>query len=173
MGEESAFLITKIIKNEKLKVKNEEKSGSASVNNLSDIIRVFPKVLAEEWASIKGIGEKAGESLSAWFVDAKNIERLRKMERLGVEMVFEKQETLSETSPIAGKTFVLTGELVRFTRDEAKDMIRKKGGDISSSVSKKTDFVVAGEHPGSKFEKAKELGVRALNEEEFVKMMEG
>ena len=59
------------------------------------------------------------------------------------------------------------GELSRFTRDEAKDMIRKVGGNVSSSVSKKTDFVIAGSDPGSKFEKARSLGVRILNEKEF------
>lgn len=195
VGEEGAFLITKTINSEQLTInkeqgmKREQKElginpsvdgkelgvgvKHGNIKNIADIIRVFPEISAEEWASIKGIGEKAGESLAKWFGDAKNIERLRKMERLGVEVVFEKQETLSPSSMIAGKTFVLTGELVRFTRDEAKDMIRKKGGDVSSSVSKKTDFVVAGEHPGSKIEKAKELGVRVLNEEKFVEMMEG
>lgn len=171
VGEENAFLITKTIQNEKLKMKNEEKSGNISMRNLADIIRVFPAVSAEEWSSIKGIGEKAGESLASWFGDGKNIERLRKMERLGVNVLFETSEVPSELSPIAGKTFVLTGELSRFTRDEAKDMIRKKGGDVSSSVSKKTNFVVAGESPGSKFDKAKELGARVLSEEEFVEMM--
>ena len=69
-------------------------------------------------------------------------------------------------------TFVLTGELVGFTRDEAKDMIRKEGGSVSSSVSKKTDFVLAGENAGSKLQKAEQLGVKVLTEEEFKKMLE-
>ncbi len=174
VGEETAFLITKTIKNEKLKIKNERGTGEklriGNVNNLLNIIEVFPKISAEEWASIKGIGGKSGASLADWFGDAKNIERLQKMVRLGVEVFFETQANAESSSPISGKTFVLTGELSRFTRDEAKDMIRKKGGEIASSVSKKTDFVVSGEHPGSKYAKAKELGVSILSEEEFVGM---
>lgn len=140
--------------------------------SLKSIITIFPKISTEMWVSIKGIGEKAGESLVGWFRDTKNLERLRKMERLGVDVFFEGQRLSAQTSLVTGKTFVLTGELTRFTRDEAKDMIRKKGGNVSSSVSKKTDFVVAGDNAGSKFNTAKELGVNVLSEEEFVKMME-
>lgn len=164
VGEETAYLI-----HSQFTTYNLQRYGIAS---LADIIRVFPGISAEEWASIKGIGEKAGESLVGWFGDAKNIECLRTMERLGVEVLFEKQETRPESSLIAGKTFVLTGELTRFTRDEAKDMIRKAGGNVSSSVSKKTDYVVVGAEPGSKAEKAETLGVRVVNELEFVKMFE-
>ncbi|MFZ1735502.1 MAG: NAD-dependent DNA ligase LigA, partial [Candidatus Moraniibacteriota bacterium] len=140
--------------------------------SLKSIITIFPKISTEMWVSIKGIGEKAGESLVGWFRDTKNLERLRKMERLGVNVFFEGRRLSVQTSLVTGKTFVLTGELTRFTRDEAKDMIRKKGGNVSSSVSKKTDFVVAGDNAGSKFNTAKELGVNVLSEEEFVKMME-
>jgi DNA ligase (NAD+) len=70
-----------------------------------------------------------------------------------------------------GLTFVLTGELVGFTRDSAKDMIRKKGGSVSSSVSKKTDYVVVGENPGSKLDKAKKLGVKVIGEDEFNELL--
>ena len=69
-----------------------------------------------------------------------------------------------------GKTFVLTGTLAGLTRDEAKAKIREIGGSVSSSVSKNTDFVVAGENPGSKYDKAKKLGVKILDEEEFMKI---
>ena len=158
---------------EEFGIKNKE-SGARNrhddIKSLADIIQMFPTISAEEWASIKGIGEKSGASLADWFGDAKNIERLRKMMRLGVEVFFETQARVESSSPISGKTFVLTGELSRFTRDEAKDMIRKKGGEIASSVSKNTDFVVAGEHPGSKIEKAKALGIPVLGEEDFIKM---
>lgn len=164
VGEETAYLI-----NIQLTTYNLQRYG---ITNLADIIKTFPKISAEEWASIKGIGEKAGVSLAGWFGDAKNIERLRKMERLGVEIFFESQANAVSSSLIAGKTFVLTGELARFTRDEAKDMIRKRGGDVSSSVSKKTNFVVAGEHSGSKIEKARDLDVQVLSEEEFADMLE-
>jgi len=68
---------------------------------------------------------------------------------------------------LTGKTFVLTGEMKSWTRDEVKDIIRKAGGDISSSVSKNTDYVVAGENPGSKYQKALRLGVKIIGEKEF------
>ncbi len=78
---------------------------------------------------------------------------LEKMEKLGVKIITHDQQPTTNNK-LEGLTFVLTGELVNFTRDEAKDMIRKAGGDVSSTVSKKTDYVVAGENPGSKFQKA-------------------
>jgi DNA ligase (NAD+) len=72
---------------------------------------------------------------------------------------------------LEGKTFVLTGTLQGMSRDEAKAKIRELGGDVSSSVSKETDFVVAGEATGSKYDKAVELGVKILSEEEFLKIL--
>lgn len=141
------------------------------VRSLDDVIHVFPAVSADEWASIKGIGEKAGESLSVWFGNKGNIDRLKKMQKLGVKITFESSPLTEAELLFAGKTFVLTGELSRFTRDEAKDMIRKKGGSVSSSVSQKTDYVVAGKDPGSKLEKAESLGVKVLDEAGFVGMI--
>jgi DNA ligase (NAD+) len=73
---------------------------------------------------------------------------------------------------LQGITFVLTGELAGFTRDQAKDMIRERGGDVSSSVSLKTDYVIAGGNPGSKYDKAKKLGVKIIGEKELKKMLE-
>ena len=70
-----------------------------------------------------------------------------------------------------GKTFVITGSLESMSREEAKEKIRELGGDASESVSKKTDYVVAGSEPGSKYEKGKKLGVKILNEEEFLKLI--
>ena len=70
----------------------------------------------------------------------------------------------------SGKIFVLTGELKNWTRNQAKAMIIAEGGKVSGSVSSKTDFILAGENPGSKFDKAKELGIKIINEEEFKKM---
>ncbi len=71
---------------------------------------------------------------------------------------------------LKGKIFVLTGSLETMTREKAKEKIRLLGGEISESVSKKTDFVIAGKEPGSKFEKAKELGIKIINEKEFLKI---
>jgi DNA ligase (NAD+) len=137
---------------------------------LADIIEQFPRITKEEWTSIDGLGEKSAEALTEWFATPEHIAMLGKMLAAGVEIVVE-EGSASTGGVLEGKTFVLTGELGRFTRDEAKDMIRKKGGHVSGSVSAKTDYVVAGADPGSKLDKARSLGVKILDEEKFVKMI--
>ena len=97
---------------------------------------------------IKGIGEKSAESLSSWFSSQKNLKILEKMKKLGVE-VYLSHQSPAANQKLQDKIFVLTGELKGFTRDEAKDIIRREGGEISSSVSAKTDYVLAGDNPGS------------------------
>ena len=92
------------------------------------------------------------------------------MESLGVKIVVESKPK-SEGGKLRGQTFVLTGNLKNFTRDEAKGMIRKAGGSVSASVSSKTSYVVAGEKPGSKYQKAVELGVKIIDEEELKKIL--
>ena len=87
--------------------------------------------------------------------------------------IFEPKEiSVPESEDLAGKTFVLTGALDNFTRSEARERIESMGGKVTASVSKKTDFVVAGADPGSKLEKAREIGVKVLSEEEFREMIE-
>jgi DNA ligase (NAD+) len=161
VGEETAVLVTK----------NKKQIINKKIKNLQDLISIFPMISKEQWMEIKGIGDKSAESLSEWFKDKNNLKLLEKMEKLGIFIEFPNEASEAKSSKLSGKTFVLTGELSGFTRDEAKDMIRKRGGDISSSVSKKTDYVVAGENPGSKYDKARELGVNVINEEEFMKLL--
>lgn len=83
----------------------------------------------------------------------------------------EKREKGKEVQILAGKQFVLTGTLKDFTRTQAKEIINELGGRVTGSVSKKTDYVVAGEDPGSKYQKAQKLGVTIINEEEFKKIL--
>jgi len=90
------------------------------------------------------------------------------MEKDGIEIIMEKK---IKHQPLKGKTFVLTGTLKTITRQDAKEKIRSLGGEISESVSKKTDFVVVGEEPGSKFKIAKELGLKIISEKEFLQML--
>ena len=93
------------------------------------------------------------------------------MTQLGIEAKSEKvSATRAAELPLAGKTFVLTGTLPSMTREEATEKIEALGGHVTGSVSKKTDYVLAGAEPGSKFDKAKELGVKIINEPEFRKM---
>lgn len=167
VGEETAVLIAKMINTKIPNLKSQ--IPNPKFQNLKDIIKFFPQIRKEDWTNIKGIGEKSAESLNSWFNERKNCEMLKKMKALGVEILINKSQAINHK--VQGKTFVLTGELESFTRDEAKDMIRKKGGNISSSVSVKTDYVLAGVNPGSKYDKAKKLGVKIINEGEFKKMI--
>ncbi|MEK7598195.1 MAG: BRCT domain-containing protein, partial [Patescibacteria group bacterium] len=178
VGEETALLITRSLDRIISQVKSQKSQPKADppraekVKSLEDIIFIFPKITVEDWTSIKGIGDKSAESLVDWFSDKENIKILEKMGKLGVEVKTGDKGEMgykeNKKGKLEGVTFVLTGELPNFTRDEAKDIIRKEGGDVSSSVSKNTDYVLAGANPGSKYDKAKELGVRIIDERKFI-----
>jgi DNA ligase (NAD+) len=90
---------------------------------------------------------------------------------LHVNVLAHQEEQSMKSSPLYQKTIVLTGGLVGLTRDEAKRLIRERGGNPASSVSKETDYVIAGEEAGSKLKKAKELGISVLTEQEFINML--
>lgn len=122
----------------------------------------------EDLANIEGIGKKIAKSVYEYFKNPENKARIDEFLSLGFS--FE-NTALTRTDEFAGKTFVLTGTLSSMTRDEAGDKIKARGGKTSSSVSKKTSFVVAGENAGSKLDKAEKLGVIILNEDEFLKMI--
>lgn len=131
-------------------------------------IEKIKKAELDELSSISNIGEVVARSIFEWFAEEKNkkfLERLQKSIEIENPKIARKKQTL------AGKIIVLTGELESLSRDQAKEAIRAHGGDISSSVSLNTDFVVAGENPGSKFEKAKKLGVKTIDEADFLKFL--
>jgi len=125
------------------------------------------KASVEELMAINGIGEVVAQSIHAWFSDTKKSELL---DRLLDEVAIEKEKG-SESGFFSGKTVVLTGTLENFSRDEAGEMVRRQGGTVSSSVSKKTDYVIAGKSAGSKENTARQLGVTILNEQEFQKLV--
>lgn len=123
-----------------------------------------------ELQSVPDIGDVVAQSVYAYFHDP--IQKSQLEDLLQYLTVRNPVEPLRATSLlVTGKTFVLTGTLHTMTRDEAKQKIRLAGGKVSGSVSKKTDYVVAGDDPGSKYDKAKEIGVTILSEAEFVKML--
>ncbi len=121
----------------------------------------------EDLASIKDIGNIIAKSVCDFFNDDKNKDLIQKLKDNGVNMSYLKEVSTEETM-FTGKTFVLTGSLERFTRDEARIRIEQLGGTVSSSVSKKTSVVIAGAEAGSKLTKAKDLGVTIWDEEEFL-----
>lgn len=122
----------------------------------------------EDLEKIHEIGPRVAESVVLFFSQKSNQELIEKLKKAGVSFGRE-EEKVSRT--LEGKQFVLTGALERLTRDEAKERIERKGGRVTSSVSKKTHYVVVGSKPGSKAEKARELGVKTINEKEFLEIL--
>jgi DNA ligase (NAD+) len=117
------------------------------------------------------VGPIVGQSVLHFFASPAGKKILRRLKELGIQPKSEKvSATRAAELPLAGKTFVLTGTLPSITREEATEKIEALGGHVTGSVSKKTDYVLAGAEPGSKFDKAKELGVKIINEAEFRKM---
>lgn len=128
----------------------------------------FASASMEELVTIDDIGEVTAEYIRAWVNSPQSQDLMARLKAAGVNMVC-KEERLDNR--FAGMTFVLTGALERFTRDEAGEMIEKRGGKSSGSVSKKTTYVVAGENAGSKLRKAQELHIPVLTEEEFLDLL--
>lgn len=123
----------------------------------------------EELSAVPDIGEKMAESLIHYFGEEKSQDLIARLKDAGVKMDYESKQT---GDVFAGKTFVLTGTLPTLKRSEAQAIIEENGGKCSGSVSKKTDFVVAGEEAGSKLDKANALGVPVISEEDLLKMIE-
>ncbi len=123
----------------------------------------------EEISQIYGIGPQIAQSVAKFFSESANRKTIERLRAVGVTM---REEGIGEgPRPLAGKTFVLTGILRGTTRDEAKDLIIRLGGRVTGPVSKKTDYVIVGEEPGSKADDAKRLGIPMLDEAEFLKLV--
>ncbi len=137
-----------------------------TASSISEFLKRYTRLSREDLEEVRDIGPKVSESIYEWFREAKNLELLRKLNGAGVTIVREYRAKGEQK--FSGKTFVLTGSLSSMSRDEAKEKIRALGGEISESVSSKTNYVVAGKDPGSKYDKAKELGVKVLSEKEFL-----
>jgi DNA ligase (NAD+) len=145
----------------KLLAKNFEK--------LEELYRIKPDRIME----IKQMGEKLAESISDFFNEKENLQTLETLKKLGLKIAnpdFEGAGAKKEKRPFEGLTFVITGTLFR-PRNEVEEIIERMGGHASGSVSKKTNYVIVGAEPGSKYEKAKSLGVKVLSEEEFNKLI--
>lgn len=123
----------------------------------------------EELRMIEDVGEITADTIYEFFRQEQTIDLINKLKQANVNMKAEIQE--NEDGKFAGKTFVLTGSLEHYSREEASEIIEKMGGKTSSSVSKKTDYVLAGEDAGSKLKKAQELGITIISEEKFIAML--
>ncbi|MBN2429189.1 MAG: NAD-dependent DNA ligase LigA [Deltaproteobacteria bacterium] len=132
-------------------------------------LQAMEKASRDKLVAIHEIGDQVADSVVRFFESPHNRKILKQLEEAGV--VPEPAETV-KGSTLAGKTFVFTGALTRFTRQEAEKMVEEQGGKAASSVSQKTDYVVAGEAAGSKYQKAVDLGVTILSEDEFFRLLE-
>ncbi len=184
MGEKSARNITEAIEKSKnrplgalinaLGIRN---VGERTANDLAEKFRSL-ELLSEtavsrtdELESMEGIGPVVAESLRVFFLEPHNDHVIRRLKEAGVNMVIESPAKSRVDLPWSGLKFVLTGELSTMTRPEASEKIKALGGETSDSVSRKTNFVVTGEKPGSKLLKARSLGIEVLEEEDFIKRL--
>lgn len=125
---------------------------------------------AERLQQIHEVGPQVAESVSSFFKEKKNLATIQRLQKGGVKIRASAKPKQADPN-FAGKTFVFTGALEKFSRDEAERMVDERGGRASGSVSKKTDYVVAGPGAGSKLDKARELGVKVISEDDFLKMI--
>jgi DNA ligase (NAD+) len=123
----------------------------------------------EDFESVEDIGPIVSRSVYEWLQDKSNLKYLDKLEKSIKVLGLAKSSAIEQK--LAGKTFVLTGSLEAMTRDDAKAKIRELGGDVSSYVSSKTDYVVLGSDPGTKADRAQKIGVKTITEEEFLQMI--
>ena len=138
---------------------------AAAFGNLENLMAADVEALTQ----VEDIGEITAQSIVSWFSQPQSEHLIRRLKEAGVNM--ESLRKITDTR-FAGKTFVLTGALTKFTREEASQKIELLGGKVSGSVSKKTSFVVVGENAGSKERKARELGIPLLTEDEFLEMIQ-
>jgi DNA ligase (NAD+) len=124
------------------------------------------KKTAEELTLIHGLGEKTAEAIATFFATEENIELINKLKDIGIRTKETKKE-----GRLTGKKFVFTGGLVSMSRPDASDMVMKNGGIVASAIGKDIDYVVVGADPGSKYEKAKKLGLTIIDENEFKKLV--
>ncbi len=121
----------------------------------------------EELKEIDGLGDKTAEAIGSFFATTENIRLIEQLKTIGVKTKEIKKEGL----PLKGNKFVFTGGLSNLSRPEASDLIKQQGGIVVSSVNKDIDYVVVGDNPGSKYEKAKKLGLNIINEDKFIKLI--
>jgi DNA ligase (NAD+) len=132
---------------------------------LKDYIEELEKMSIEDFQSIRDVGEVVAKSIYDYFHNKQNLNLINKLIKAGVEV---EAPRIVKGLKLQGKSFVFTGSLETMERSKAQEIVRSLGGEVSESVSKKTSYVVVGKEPGSKYEKAKKLGVKIIDEKEFL-----
>lgn len=141
---------------------------------INDLIRAINTLKLDDLSSVEDFGPVVSKSIYEYFKDEHNLKILQKLDKFGVKLIVKNLNKLKNNikSNISGKSFILTGSLSGLTRDRAKAKIKELGGKVSSAISKNLDFLILGDDPGSKYTKAKELGIKILSEEEFLKLID-
>ncbi len=146
--------------------------GSGAAKKLADHFFTIENLMSaseEQIEEVHEIGPSISRSIKRFFSDKNNLKIIDRLRESGLNFTAQAKQLLSES--LKGKTFVLTGTLSSMSRDEAKEKIISHGGSVTSAVSKNTDYVVAGDKPGSKFDKAEKLGIAILSEDDFLKLI--
>ena len=145
-----------------------ERTGQLLAEHFASLDKLA-KATEEELLQVEEVGPRVAESILEFFREPQNLKVIEKLRKAGLQ--FESAKVHKPEGNLAGKQFVLTGTLPRYSRDEAKKMIEEAGGRVTGSVSKKTDYVVVGADPGSKLDKARALGVKTIEEGELLKLL--
>jgi DNA ligase (NAD+) len=147
-----------------------ERTASDLANNYSDI-ESLSKATIEDLTMLEGIGPNTAQAIVDWFQLPRNKQLIRKLHDVGVWPKSDIQKGFEEVpQKLKGFSFVITGTLSQFTRQEVTEFIQSRGGSVTGSVSSKTDYLVVGENPGSKFDKAKSIGVAVISEEDLIEL---
>ncbi len=162
IGEESSEILAKYIS-------KDSKKKRMSIDSFRDIIK---RISLDDLKSLDDFGPIASESFITFFEDKHNSDILKKLSQEDIILKTESRSEFDENSPVFDKSFVLTGSLKSLTREGAKAKIKELGGKVLSSPSRKLDFLVLGDDPGSKYKEAEKLGVKVIKEKEFLKMIE-
>ncbi len=146
-----------------------ERTAQAVAKHFGDLDSLA-RVTAEELIHIEDVGPKVAQSIVFFFQQPENKTLIGKLRQAGVNFFSEGEEVPKE-GPLSGRIFALTGKLTKFSREDAKREIEKRGGIVTSAVSQRTDYIIVGENPGSKLEKAQKFGVRVLDEQAFLALV--
>ncbi|MBO8160293.1 MAG: NAD-dependent DNA ligase LigA [Thermosipho sp. (in: Bacteria)] len=144
-----------------------EKTAKLLAENFEDIDKLANATF-EELTSIEGIGPEVANSIITYFKNEKTKEIIKKLKKAGVVL---KTQRVEKSDKLKGLTFVITGTLKNYKREEAKEIIEQLGGKVTNTVTSKTDYLIVGENPGSKLTKAKNLGIKIISEKEFEKLI--